>query len=85
MNQKDIFASVQIIAFNPILKETIDIRTQYFMYLRKLIRIVRWDKRKYTKAQIAFYKNALCDKQKVPAYKKDIFLILTFAVYCLTT
>ena len=73
MNQKDIFASVQIIAFNPILKETLDIRTQYFMYLRKLIRIVRWDKRKYTKAQIAFYKNALCDKQKVPAYKKDIF------------
>lgn len=72
MNQKDVFASVQIITFNPILKEAIDIRTQYFMYLRKLIRIVRWDKRKYTKAQIKFYKDALCGEQEVSVYNKDI-------------
>lgn len=72
MNQKDIFASAQIINFSPILKETIGIRTQYFIYLRKLIRIVRWDKRKYTKAQIEFYKDALCDEQEVPVHNKDI-------------
>lgn len=72
MNQQDIFASTQIITFNPILKETTDIRTQYFMYLRRLIRVVRWDKRKYTKAQIKFYKGALCDEQEVPVYNMDI-------------
>lgn len=72
VNQQDIFASTQIITFNPILKETVDIRTQYFMYLRKMIRIVRWDKRKYTKAQIGFYKEALCDDQDVPSYQKEI-------------
>ena len=72
MNQQDIFASAQIITFNPILKETSDIRNQYFMYLRRLIRVVRWDKRKYTKAQIKFYKDVLCDKRKVPVYNMDI-------------
>lgn len=72
MNQQDIFASAQIITFNPILKETADMRTQYFMYLRRLIRIARWDKRKYTKAQIKFYKDALCDGQEVPVCHRDI-------------
>ncbi len=74
MNQQDIFASTQIITFNPILRETSDIRTQYFMYLRKLIRIVRWDKRKYTKAQIEFYKDALCGEQGVPTHNRNISL-----------
>ncbi len=73
MNQQDIFASTQIIAFNPILKETIDIRIKYFMYLRKLIRIVRWDKRKYTKAQLEFYKDILCDECEVSVYNRDVF------------
>lgn len=72
MNQQDIFASTQIITLNPILKETADIRTQYFMYLRRLIRVVRWDKRKYTKAQIEFYSDALCDEQEIPVHNKDI-------------
>ena len=68
MNQQNVFASTQIIAFNPILKETADTRIQYFMYLRKLIRLVRWDKRKYTRAQMRFYKGILCDGQKVPVH-----------------
>ena len=72
MNQQDIFASTQIITFNPILRQTTDIRTQYFVYLRRLIRIVRWDKRKYTKAQIKFYKDALCDEQEMPIYTRNI-------------
>lgn len=42
------------------------------MYLRRLIRIVRWDKRKYTKAQIDFYKDVLCAEKKVPIHKKRI-------------
>lgn len=71
MNQQDIFASTQIITFNPILKETVDIRIQYFMYLRRLIRIVRWDKRKYTKTQLDFYRAALCYEQEVPCYSKE--------------
>lgn len=74
MKQQDIFASTQIITFNPILKKTADIRTQYFMYLRRLIRAVRWDKRKYTKAQIEFYRDALCNEQAVPVHNKDISL-----------
>ena len=72
VNRQNIFASAQIIAFNPILKESVDIRTQYFMYLRKLIREVRWDKRKYTKAQIKFYQDTLCGDPKVSAYTKEI-------------
>ena len=74
MTQQDIFASTQIITFNPILKETADMQTQYFMYLRRLIRAVRWDKRKYTKAQIEFYRDALCNEQAVPVHNKDISL-----------
>ena len=85
MNQKDIFASVQIIAFNPILKETIDIRTQYFMYLRKLIRIVRWDKGNTQKHRLRFTKMLYVINKKYLHIKKTFFLILTFAVYCLTT
>lgn len=66
MKQQDVFASTQIITFNPILNESADIRTQYFMYLKRLIHLVRWDKRKYTKAQIDFYKDALCNSQEIP-------------------
>ena len=71
MKQQDIFASTQIITFNPILKQPADIQIQYFEYLRKLIRIARKDKRKYTKAQIKFYKDTLCDEPKV-SYNRTI-------------
>lgn len=66
MKQQDIFASTQIITFNPILNESAEIRIQYFMYLKRLIHLVRWDKRKYTKAQISFYKSKLCEEQEPP-------------------
>lgn len=72
MRQQDVFASAQIISFNPILNESIEIRTQYFVYLKRLIRLVRWDKRKYTKAQIVFYKNKLCGNQESPKIMKEI-------------
>lgn len=71
MRQQDVFASAQILAFNPILKESTEVRTQYFLYLRKLIRLVKWDKRKYTKAQIAFYKKTLCGEDDIPRVSKE--------------
>lgn len=73
MNQQDIFASAQIIFFNPILKESSDTKIQYFVYLRKLIHHVRWDKRKYTKAQIAFYKEQLCEDKGTVRYQNPAF------------
>ena len=74
MNQQDVFASTQIIMFNPIMKESLDYKTQYFMYLRKLIRLAKWDKRKYTKAQLEFYKGKLCGEQYQPsAFQKPSF------------
>lgn len=63
MNLQDVFAGTQIIRFNPIMKEPLDARTQYFLYLRRLLRLVKWNKGKYTKAQLAFYKDQLCGKQ----------------------
>lgn len=73
MNQQDIFASAQIVLFNPILKESLDMKTQYFAYLRKLIHLAKWDRRKYTKAQIAFYKEQLCENKSVVRYQNPSF------------
>ncbi|MCD7838235.1 MAG: dynamin family protein, partial [Clostridiales bacterium] len=64
MNQQDLLASTQIIAFNPILAETDAVRTQYFAYLRTLVNRAKWDNRKYTKAQLVFYKEKLCNGRK---------------------
>jgi len=91
MEQQDFFASTQLLAFNPILKETIEIRTQYFQYLKKIILLVKWDKCKYTKAQIAFYRETLCGdgvpfmskENKIPTYMSyllpyDLALMVAF-------
>ena len=71
MRQQDVFASSQILVFSPILKENAEIKVQYFRYLKKLIRLVKWDKRKYTKAQLAFYKETLCDEDSPPYIAKE--------------
>lgn len=71
MRQQDVFASSQILVFSPILKENAEIKAQYFRYLKKLIRFVKWDKRKYTKAQLAFYKETLCDEDSPPYIAKE--------------
>lgn len=73
MNQQDVFASTQIIFFNPILKESSNTKTQYFVYLRRLIHLAKWDKRKYTKAQIAFYKSQLCEEEGMVRYQSPSF------------
>lgn len=73
MNQHDIFASTQIIFCNPVLKESSKIRAQYFVYLRKLLRLAKWDKRKYTKAQLAFYKTQLCTDEVETKCQNSLF------------
>lgn len=70
MRQQDVFASTQILAFNPILKENIEVRIQYFLYLKKLIKLVKWDKTKYAKAQISFYRETLCKGSDIPFVDK---------------
>lgn len=60
MKQRDILASSQILAFNPILKADHEVKVQYYLYLKRLIQLVKCNKRKYTKAQLAFYKEILC-------------------------
>ena len=58
--RQDVFASSQMLVFSPILKENADVRSQYFSYLKTLTRRMKREKRKYTKAQLAFYKEILC-------------------------
>lgn len=60
MRRQDVFASSQILVFNPVLKEEPEVKAQYFYYLKSLIRLGKWEKKKYTKAQLAFYKEILC-------------------------
>lgn len=73
MQQQDVFGSTQMILFNPILEESLEIRTQYFVYLRELIHLAKWDKGKYTRAQIAFYEERLCADTGVVQYQKPSF------------
>lgn len=63
MNQQDIFASAQILTLNPILQESENVKVQYFLYLRKLIHSIHWNKRKYIRAQLTFYRDKLCGSQ----------------------
>lgn len=66
VTQQDLFSSTQLITFNPILNESDDVRMQYYVYLKRLIRFVKWEKRKYTKSQLAFYKRKLCGDDEPP-------------------
>lgn len=70
MNQQDVFASTQIITQHPILRASPELGFQYYRYLRKLIRLIKWDRRKYPKAQLSFYENILC-KESVSQNKLD--------------
>ncbi len=78
MKKQNIFASAQMIVFHPVLKENSSIRVQYFKYLRKLLRVVKWDRRKYTKSQLAFYRDKLCDGKKESGGGKNIALVSGF-------
>lgn len=60
LKQLDRFAGVQIIKLSPILEESAQVRLQYYAYLKRLIRMGKWDQRKYARAQLAFYNEILC-------------------------
>lgn len=60
MNLQESLACSQIISFNPILRESAAVQAQYFFYLRRLLSLIRLDRRKYTKAGLSFYQSILC-------------------------
>ena len=72
MNQQDIFASAQCVIFHPILNEPFDVKAGYLLYLKKLLHFVGLDKRKYTKAQIKFYQDRLCNGAKLHKGNQNI-------------
>lgn len=71
MKQQDVFAGAQIVTRHPILAEETDVRCQYYTYLKKLIKRIRKDRRKYPKAQLAFYRNVLCGEDAPTKWYKD--------------
>ena len=73
MNQYRVFSSSQIILFNPVMKESIDMRIKYYLCLEKLLHIANWDMSQYAKAQLRFYKDTLCNNQALSVYKNQRF------------
>ena len=90
MNQKELFASSQIISFNPILKENEETRMQYFLYLKKMLQSLKWEKRKYCKAQTKFYKQVLCGEKRIvnantiSTLKKKFLIFVPFDITCIS-
>lgn len=74
VKQQNLFASTQCIIYNPILEESIGMRTQYFVYLKNLIRRVGGDEGKYTKEYMEFYKQTLGVAQDAPKSERKFFL-----------
>lgn len=90
MNQKELFASSQIISFNPIIKENDETRIQYFIYLKKILQSLKWEKRKYCKAQMKFYKQVLCCEESIvninttSSIKKKFCIFIPFDITCIS-
>lgn len=60
-------AGFQLITINPICAESAEIKLGYFQYLKSLLIKYKLSKRKYTKAQLGFYKKMLCgDAETIP-------------------
>lgn len=70
MNQQDVFSISQLLPFHPILKEEPAAQMQYFLYLKKCISILKWSKRRYTCAQLDFYRDVLCGQEKIRALRR---------------
>lgn len=60
MNRQDVFGGAQVVIQHPILVEETEVRCQYYAYLKKLIKSSKRERRKYSRAQLAFYQNVLC-------------------------
>lgn len=67
MNQQDVFAISQLLPFHPIRQEDAAAQMQYFLYLKKCISLLKWNKRKYTVAQLDYYRHTLCRQQECGA------------------
>lgn len=65
MLNTEILASVQILSQNPILDAEESIKYRYFSYLLKYIRIGRWQKRKYVRAQLITYAKELLKTETI--------------------
>lgn len=50
------------------MKETIDMRIKYYLCLKKLLHLAKWDQSQYAKAQIKFYNEILCENQELSLY-----------------
>lgn len=61
----ELLSMSHIIEKNPILKADIDIRKQYLQLLIKYLRIGKWNRLKYVKAQINLYENLLLISESV--------------------
>lgn len=72
LKPQDRFAGAQIIKFNPILEETVQVRLHYYAYLKRLIRLGKWEQRKYAKAQLAFYREILCGDSDIAGLPRKI-------------
>lgn len=59
MLHTEILASAQILSQNPIIDAEESVKSRYFSYLLKYIRIGEWQKRKYVKAQLIAYAEKL--------------------------
>ena len=70
--KQDIFASTQTLAFHPIRKENGEKQTQYFSYLKHLLRLARWNQETYTKAQIVYYREQLCHVRENSKKAKEL-------------
>ncbi|NBK79720.1 hypothetical protein D5272_14280 [bacterium D16-76] len=78
MNLQDVFASTQVVTKHPILAEKLETRCQYYSYLQRLIKISKWQHRKYPRAQLSFYKNVLCGEGKFQRAAMDLSTIQAY-------
>ncbi|HCW53779.1 MAG TPA: hypothetical protein DG753_08595, partial [Clostridium sp.] len=69
----DFLCMSNIIEKNPIVQATISIRKQYLDLLKKYLRIGKWNRLKYVKAQINLYENLLMEDELLePTSTHDI-------------
>ena len=59
MDYKTIYANAQIISKNPINREDEKSRSCYFYTINNIVRLIGWQRRKYSHAQAEFYKKHL--------------------------
>ncbi|MGN1248883.1 MAG: dynamin family protein [Candidatus Spyradocola sp.] len=72
MRRQDVFASAQTLVSSPVLKETSEVKACYYRYLRRLLRLAKWDGNKYAKAQIAYYKGMLLGEEALPSSARKL-------------